>query len=125
MPNLILIPIKYTFTLSQSQVLKVIDAIGIDYKSSKLLANISINICYMHMLYLLVIPTSKESGSDHVAEILSVLPQLSIYPLIRRVRSEGNCRIQQKSPIAFCGRQYSDFMEHTSSAAVPSESVLR
>ena len=39
-PNLILTPIEYTFTLSQSQVLKVLDAIGIDYKYSKLSANI-------------------------------------------------------------------------------------
>ena len=70
-PNLILTPTEYTFTLSQSQVLKVLDAIGIDYKSSKLSANLSINTCYMHMLYLLVIPTSKQSGSDHEAEISS------------------------------------------------------
>ena len=96
MPSLILTPVEYTFTLSQSQVLKVLDAIGIDCKSSKLSANISINTCYMHMLYLLVITTSKESGNDHEAEILSVFLQVSIYPLIRRGRSEGNCRIQQK-----------------------------
>ena len=107
-PNLILTPIEYNFILSQIQVLKVLDATGVDYKSSKLSANISINTCYMHMLYLLVILTSKESGSNNEAEILSVLPQVSIYPLIRTGRSEGNCRIQQKAPTAFYGRQYSD-----------------
>ena len=62
MPNLILTPIVYTFTLSQCQVLNVLDVIGTDYKSSKLSANISMNTNYMHMLYLLVIPISKESG---------------------------------------------------------------
>ena len=100
-PNLILTPIEYIFTMSQSQVLKVLDAMGIVYKSSKLSANISINTYYMHMLYLLVIPTSKESASDHEAEILPVLPQVSIYPLIRRGKSEGNCRIEQKKKHCF------------------------
>ena len=50
----------------------------------------------MHMLYLLVIPTSKESGSYHEAEILSVLLQVSFYPLIRRGKLEGNCRMKKK-----------------------------
>ena len=35
------------------------------------------------MLYLFVIHTSKEFGTYHEAEIMSVLPQISIYPLIR------------------------------------------
>ena len=111
--------------MCQSQVLKVLDAIGIEYKTSKLSANISINICYMHMLYLLVIPTSKESGSDNEAEILPVLPQVSIYPLIRRDMSDGNCRIQQKSPYCFLWQTVQWLMGHTSSVGVPSESILR
>ena len=57
MPNLILSTIEYTFThtLSQSQVLKVLDVIGIDYKSSQLSSNISINTfictCYIFLWY--------------------------------------------------------------------------
>ena len=77
----------------------------------------------MYMLYLLVIHTSKEFGTYHEAEILSVLPQVSIYPLIRRDKSEGNCKIQQKSPVVFYGGEW--LIRHTSSAAVPSENVLR
>ena len=123
MPNLILTPIQFTFTLSQSQVLKVLNDIGIDYKSSKLSANTSINTCYMHMLYLLVIPISKESGSNHETEIVSVLPQISIYPLIRRGRSEGNWRVQQKSPHCFRWQTVQWLMGHISSAGVQSESV--
>ena len=108
MPNLILTPIEYTFTLSQSQVLKVVDCIGIDYKSSKFSANISINTCDMHMLYILVIPTSKESGSDHEAEILSVLLQVSIYPILRRACPKGIAESNKNAPSAFYGRQYSE-----------------
>ena len=62
----------------------------------------------MHMLYLLVIPTSKESGSDHEAEILSVLPQ---YASILSSEGAGQKEIAEsntKAPIAFYGRQYSD-----------------
>ena len=65
----------------------------------------------MHMLYLLVIPTSKESGSYHEAEIVSVLLQVSFYPLIRRGKLEGNCRMKKKhtqNNNAFYSRQYSD-----------------
>ena len=83
--------------------IKVPRSLGINYKCSKLSANISINTCYMFMLYLLVIHTSKEFDTYHEAEILSVLPQLITYPLIRRGKSEGNCKIQQKSPVAFYG----------------------
>ena len=75
------------------------------------------------MLYLLVIHTSNEFGTNHEAEILSVFPQVSIYPLIRRSKSEGNCKIQQKSPVAFYGGEW--LIGYTSSAAVPPESVLR
>ena len=89
-PHLILSSSEYTSTLSQSQILNFPDPIGIDYKCLKLLANISISTCYMHMLYLLVIHTSKEFGTYHEAEILSVLHQVSIYPFIRRGKSEGN-----------------------------------
>ena len=99
------------------------DPIGIDYKCSKLSVNISINTYYMYMLYLLVIHTSKEFGTYHEAEILSFLLQVSIYPIIRRGKSEENCKIQQKSPVAFYGGQW--LIGQTSSAAVLSESVLR
>ena len=76
----------------------------------------------MYMLCLRVVHTSKEFGTYHEAEILSVLPQVSIFPLIRRGKSEGNCKIQQKSSVAFYGGEW--LIGHTSSAAVPSESVL-
>ena len=94
-PYLILASSEYTSTLSQSQILKFLDSTEINYKCSKLSANISINTCYMYRLYL-VIHTSKEFGTYHEAEILSFL-QVGIYHLIRRGKSEGNCKIQQKN----------------------------
>ena len=81
----------------------------------KLLANISISTCYMYRLYLLVIHISKEFGTYHEAEILSVLHQVSIYPFIRRGTSEGN---SHKSPVAFYCTEW--LIGYISSAAVPS-----
>ena len=75
-PHLILASSEYTYTLSHSQILNFPDPIGIGYKCLKLLANISISTCYMYILYLLVIHTSKEFGTYHEAEILSVLHQV-------------------------------------------------
>ena len=102
-PYLILASSEYTSTLSQSQILNFPDPIGIDNKCLKLLENLSISTCYMYMLYLLVIHTYQEFSTDHEAEILSVLHQVSIYPFIRRGKSEGN---SQKSPVAFYGTEW-------------------
>ena len=103
-PNLILTPIEYTFTLSQSQVLKVLDVIGIDYKSSKHSAKESGRITKLN----LVSSSSNKHQSFH-----------------RKGRVRRKCRIQQKSPHCFLWQTVQWLMGHTSSAALPSESVLR